>query len=266
MKTIRVGVQLEPQHTNYAAYAQAVRQVEALGVDTLWNWDHFFPPWEDVPPVGNPTDPFRGNHFEAWTLLTAMASLTQRAEVGCLVTCNSYRNPALLSNMAKTVDHISGGRLILGMGAGWREAEYQQYGYQFGTATQRLQSLETALVLIKQRWAVDLPLPVRQPIPIMIGGDGEKVTLRLVAQYADQWNTAVSPEQFQHKCTVLDQWCANVGRDPAAIERSVSLHGAPEASFYDEYVAAGAQHFILNLGEPWDLAPVEHLIRWREWR
>ena len=266
MKTIRVGVQLEPQHTNYATYAQAVHQVEALGVDTLWNWDHFFPPWEDVPPGGDPADPFRGNHFEAWTLLTAMAMLTQRVEVGCLVTCNSYRNPALLSNMAKTVDHISGGRLILGMGAGWREAEYQQYGYQFGTATQRLQSLETALVLIKQRWAVDLPLPVRQPIPIMIGGDGEKIMLRLVAQYADQWNTAVSPEQFQHKCTVLDQWCANVGRDPAAIERSVSLHGAPEVSFYDEYVAVGAQHFILNVGEPWDLAPVEQLIRWREWR
>ncbi len=257
MPTIRVGVQLAPQHTTYAAYAHAVRRVEAIGVDTIWNWDHFFPPWDYPAP---------GDHFEAWTLLTAMAMLTHRVEVGCLVTCNSYRNPALLANMAKTVDHISGGRLILGLGAGWFEADYREYGYYYGTAGERLQTLEAALPLIQQRWAVDRPLPVRPAIPILIGGDGERVTLRLAAQYADIWNSGASPERFKHKCAVLDEWCVKLGRAPAAIERSVNLYGKPVMATYDEYVAAGAQHVILNVGAPWDLTPVEQLVQWRDSR
>jgi probable F420-dependent oxidoreductase len=255
MTTLRVGVQLRPQHTTYAAYAQAVCDAEALGVDTIWNWDHFFPPWDNPP---------HGNHFEAWTLLTAMAMLTHRAEIGCLVTCNSYRNTALLANMAKTVDHISGGRLILGLGAGWNETDYREYGYPFGTVRERLQALEIALPLIKQRWTVELPLPLRQPIPILIGGDGERVTLRLTAQYADIWNGGIgSLELFQRKCMVLDQWCAAVGRDPAAIERSVSVEPADDRT-YAQFVAAGAQHIILMIGTPWDLTPVEQLVRWRD--
>lgn len=257
MTNLRVGVQLQPQHTTYAAYAQAVRDAEALGVDTIWNWDHFFPPWDNPP---------HGNHFEAWTMLTAMAILTHKAEVGCLVTCNSYRNPALLANMAKTVDHISGGRLILGLGAGWNETDYREYGYPFGTAKERLQALESALPLIKQRWAVEEPLPLRQPIPILIGGDGERVTLRLTAQFADIWNGGSdSSEFFQRKCMVLDQWCAAVGRDAAAIERSVSLDPADDGT-YDQYFAAGAQHIILRIGTPWDLTPVERLLHWRDAR
>jgi probable F420-dependent oxidoreductase len=257
MTTLRVGVQLSPQHTTYAAYAQTVQEADALGVDTIWNWDHFFPPFEDAR---------HGDHFEAWTLLTAMAMLTQRAEVGCLVTCNSYRNPALLANMAKTVDHISGGRLILGLGAGWFETDYREYGYHFGTGRERLKALETALPLIKQRWAVETPLPRRYPIPILIGGDGERVTLRLVAQYADLWNGGFgSPELFRHKCAVLEQWCTTVGRDPTTIERTVSLRPADDAT-YDHCVTAGAQHIILMIDSPWDLTPVERLVRWRDAR
>ncbi len=257
MTSLRVGVQLTPQHTSYAAYAQAVGEAEALGVDTIWNWDHFFPIYDDPP---------KGDHFEAWTLLTAIAMITHRAEVGCLVTCNSYRNPALLANMAKTVDHISSGRLILGLGAGWFETDYREYGYPFGTSTERLQALETALPLIKQRWELEEPHPLRQPIPILIGGDGERITLKLTAQYADIWNGgSQSPEFYRRKCTVLDQWCAELNRDPAAIERSVSFRPADEAT-YDQFAAAGARHIILMVDAPWDLKPVEQLVRWRETR
>jgi probable F420-dependent oxidoreductase len=254
MPTIRVGVQLAPQHTTYAAYAQAVRDVEALGVDTIWNWDHFFPPWDY---------PAAGDHFEAWTLLAAMATVTQRAEVGCLVTCNSYRNPALLAAMARTVDHISGGRLILGLGAGWFEAEYREYGYPFGTPGERLKALAEALPVIRQRWAVDRPLPVRPCIPILIGGDGERVTLRLTAQYADLWNSGARPDEYRRKCAVLDEWCHRLGRAPSAIERTVNVYGSPAMETYDAYVAAGAQHIILNVGAPWDLTPVRQLVQWR---
>lgn len=250
MSAIRVGVQLHPQHTTYASFADAVRRCEELGVDTIWNWDHFFPLYGDP----------QGNHFEGWTLLTAMATLTSRAEVGCLVTCNSYRNPALLSDMAKTVDHISAGRLILGIGAGWFERDYREYGYEFGTAPDRLRALRDALPIIKQRWEVDVPPPIRNPIPICIGGGGEKVTLKLTAQYADIWNGFGPPDTYKRKNEILDNWCHEVGRDPAQIERSASLSNLDEL---DAFVAAGATHMILAMGEPWDFAAVERLVKWR---
>jgi probable F420-dependent oxidoreductase len=255
MKTLRVGVLLEPQYTTFSSYAEAVRQVESLGVDTIWDYDHF------IPPYGN----HRGNHFEAWTLLTAMATLTHRAEIGCLVTCNSYRNPNLLATMAKTVDHISNGRLILGIGAGWFKREYREYGYAFGTTRERLRALGEALPHIKRRWQVELPRPVRNPIPILIGGAGEQVTLKLVAQHANIWNGFGPTPRFKHKCEVLDRWCAEVGRNPEEIERSV-MTPAHSARTLDPLVEAGASHIIMNLRDPWKLANVEKLVRWRDSR
>ncbi len=264
MSNITIGVQLEPQHTTLADFVQAAHAVEALGVDRLWTWDHFYPPYEAViPPKARPGST-RGNHFEAWTLLTAMALQTQRAEVGHLVSCTSYRNPALLSIMAKTVDHISHGRLILGLGGGWREVEYRIFGYPFGSAAERLRKLEEAIKVIKERWAVDLPLPMRNPIPILIGGDGEKITLRLVAQYADLWNSLASVTEFKHKNDGLNRWCQKVGRDPQSIERTVTIGHHMSRKTCDDYVSLGARHIILDLGVPWDLKPVEELVRWRD--
>lgn len=255
MSKIKVGVQLHPQRVSYATYAEAVKTTEALGVDTIWNWDHFFPLYGEG----------AGDHFEGWTLLTAIAMLTSRAEIGTLVTCNSYRNPALLTHMANTVDHISGGRLILGIGAGWFEKDYAEFGYEFGTAGSRLRDLGEALPVIKERMKKELPPPVRNPIPIMIGGGGEKVTLKLTAQYADLWNGFGPPDMYAHKNRVLDNWCAAVGRDPAAIERTVSITQNDDIpGSLDAYAEAGATHFIMMTPAPPDYDRIEALLAWRD--
>jgi probable F420-dependent oxidoreductase len=252
MPKLRIGVQLHPQHSTYASFAAAVQNADAIGVDTIWHWDHFFPLY------GAPDGP----HFEAYTLLTAMAMLAKRAEVGCLVTCNNYRNPNLLADMMRTIDHISGGRAILGIGAGWFERDYTEYGYRFGTWTDRFDALETNLPIIRERWSKLNPAPLR-PIPILIGGGGEKKTLRLTALYADMWNGFGGPEDFRHKNQVLDRWCAEVGRNPADIERTASIN-VEDVERLDEFVDAGITHMILGMGEPWDFAPVERMVRWRD--
>ncbi len=254
MTTFRVGVQLHQQQTNYIDYAAAVRRVEAMGVDSIWNWDHFFP-------LYGPED---GGNLEGWTLLTAMGTLTTRAEIGCFVTCNSYRNPRLLAQMAKTVDQISNGRLILGIGAGWFERDYVDFGYEFGTAASRLRDLGESLPIIKQQLAEEIPPPIRNPIPILIGGGGEKVTLRLVAQHADLWNTFGPPESWAHKNRVLDDWCEKVGRDPSAIERTVALTPKDFPDNLDAYAEVGATYLIFSAGQPWDFDLMEQLVQWRD--
>ncbi len=255
MGKMKVGVQLHPQHVSYSTYAQAVQASEARGVDTIWNWDHFFPLYGE----GN------NNHFEGWTLLTAIAMLTTRAQIGTLVTCNSYRNPALLTQMANTVDHISGGRLILGIGSGWFQKDYDDFGYEFGSAGSRLRDLGEALPVIKKRMSEELPPPPRGPIPIMIGGGGEKVTLKLTAMHADLWNGFGPPETYARKNRVLDRWCAEVGRDPASIERTVSIPFQEDMEGnLDGYAEAGATHFILMSPAPPDYDRLDYLVAWRD--
>jgi probable F420-dependent oxidoreductase len=266
MSDIKIGVALHPQHTTAAEYLRAWQQADALGVDVIWNWDHFFPL------SGEPD----GSSFEGWTVLAICGSQTQHARIGCLVLAMSYRNPALLSAMARTLDHFVGGRLILGVGAGWFERDYREYGYTFGTAGERLRDLERGIEIIRERWAQDAPPPVHGKLPILIGGGGERVTLRIAARYADLWHGFGSPSEWGRKTQILDQWCATVGRPPTAITRTTFIADefsqppiADMAPYYDTleaYVAAGAQHIYYGLGAPFDLAPIAALMRWRDQR
>jgi probable F420-dependent oxidoreductase len=249
MAKFNVGVQLHPQASSMEDLRAAWQAADRMGVHSIWNWDHFFPLYGDP----------EAAHFECWTQLGAMAVDTTQARIGALVTCNSYRNPELLADMARTVDHLSGGRAYLGIGAGWFERDYTEYGYDFGTAGDRLRALEDGLKRIQSRLNVLNPKP-RGRLPILIGGSGEKVTLRLVAQYADAWNSFGPPDRYAAKSAILDEWCAKVGRDPSEIERTVAFNDPAEIDNADAYVAAGATHLILGVGYPFNLDPLARLL------
>jgi probable F420-dependent oxidoreductase len=253
-RPLRIGVQLQPQHADYAQIRDAVRRAEDLGVDVIFNWDHFFPL------SGDPD----GKHFECWTMLGAWAEQTSRVEIGALVTCNSYRNPELLADMARTVDHISGGRLILGIGAGWFEKDYDQFGYEFGTAGSRIADLADALPRITARLAAGNPAPTRD-IPILIGGGGEKKTLRVVAEHADAWHSFGDLDTLTRKSGILDEHGAAVGRDTASlVERSVAVSGAPE-EVAGPLVDAGVTLFTVGVSGPdYDLGLVGKWTAWRD--
>ncbi len=254
MHPIRVGIQITQQHATYRQIRDAWKRVDAGTADTMFNWDHFFPLAGDLD----------GAHLDNWTALGAMAEVTERVQIGCLVAATGYRNPNLLADMSRTLDHISDGRFIFGIGSGWNQRDYEEYGYEFGTAASRLRDLDRDMKIIVDRLKKLNPPPVQNPLPILIGGGGEKVTLRIVAEHATIWNGQGEPEVLGHKNRVLDEWCAKVGRDPAEIERSAQIFG-PQLDKLDEYLANGITHLICDAkGPDYDLSPLQKMIEWRD--
>jgi probable F420-dependent oxidoreductase len=263
-RPLRIGVQLAPQHTSYASYRDAVLRAEDLGVDAIFNWDHVLPL----------TEPMDAEHFEAWTVLAAMAEQTERVEFGPLVNCSSYRNPDLQADMARTVDHISAratgtGRLIFGTGSGWAQPDYDAYGYEFGTVGSRLDALADDLPRIRSRWERLHPAPTRR-IPILIGGQGERKTLRMVAQHADIWHTFTALDDMPRKIGVLHEWCAREGRDPAKIELSTGYTIRGFGPLLETDAAPRLHELGFRLivpaidGPDYDLSPLVPLLEWRD--
>jgi probable F420-dependent oxidoreductase len=253
-KPIKISAQVQPHHQSLEAMRDAWKRAEALGVDGLFNWDHLAPRFGDL----------EGNVYECWTTLGAMAEATSTVRIGPAVSAITLRNPALLADMARTVDVLSGGRLILGLGAGGWERDLVEAGYPMGTARSRLEELSRALPIIRERWREKHPPPVNGTIPIMVGSNGEKLGLRIVAEHADIWNGLGDPPDLARLNGVLDDWCAQVGRDPDEIERSVLLIRPYQVDLADEYVAAGISHFIYSVRAPAnDFSPVEQLLAWR---
>jgi F420-dependent oxidoreductase-like protein len=228
----------------YEAMTRVAQEAEALGFGSIWLYDHFhtvFIPTQEVT-------------FECWTSTAALARDTKRVRIGQMVTCNSYRNPALLAKMASTVDVLSHGRLDLGIGAGWYENEYRAYGYRYPDTRERLQRLGEAVQTLLAMWtqdeatfegtyyqvrgAINSPKGVQKPhIPLLIGGGGEKVTLRLVAQYADACNVGDGIENIKHKFAVLKQHCDEIGRDYNRIRRTTLIDDCAIAETEEEAIA-----------------------------
>ena len=244
-----MGVTIHPQQCTIKELRDAWRRADDLGVDSIWFWDHFFPLY------GNPN----GNQFECWSLLAAAAVDTQAPQIGPMVTAIGYRNPDLIAYLACTIDQLSGGRFVLGLGAGWFERDYVEFGYEFGEARDRLRTLGQALPRIKQRIRKVKPGPAG-PMPILIGGGGEKVTLKLVAQHAQMWNGMGTPSEFARKSKVLDEWCERIGRDPTEIERTANVSVSTGREIHS-YLEAGLQHFVLRFAHPFDTKDLQRVLK-----
>jgi alkanesulfonate monooxygenase SsuD/methylene tetrahydromethanopterin reductase-like flavin-dependent oxidoreductase (luciferase family) len=230
-RDVKLGILLWSQAASWPDMLEAAKRVDRLGYDHLWTWDHLYAIF------GDPYQPI----FEGWTALAAWAMATERTRLGLLVGANTFRNPGLVAKTVATLDHISGGRAILGLGGAWMEPEHRAHGIDFGSGFgQRLDWLDESVAAIRRildggsvtsapggRYAFDdlrhQPAPVQRHVPILIGGSGEKKTLRTVAKYADMWNAMGPVELMAHKVEVLREHCAAVGRDPAEIEFTLGV-------------------------------------------
>jgi F420-dependent oxidoreductase-like protein len=228
---------------------------ERTGWDGVWVSDHFM---GSAPPIEIPT-------LEAWSVIAALATAVPRVRLGTLVLGNGYRHPSVVAKMAATLDHISGGRLVLGLGAGWQANEHAAYGITFPDPKERLARLEEACVVIKSLLTeerssfagnfyqlTDAPLepkPLQRLLPLLIGGSGEKVTIPLAARWADEWNYWGTPEVFAHKTSLLDRHCEDLGRDPSTILRSVQALVEPEGAGIQTLKFDGAKASISGSAE-----------------
>ncbi|MGB8345337.1 MAG: LLM class F420-dependent oxidoreductase [Ktedonobacteraceae bacterium] len=272
-KRLSFGIKTAPQWTTYDDILRVWLEADSVpSIEHAWAFDHFVPLGPD------PTGP----QLEGWTLLGALAARTERLRVGLMVTGNTYRHPAVLANIAVTVDHISHGRLDFGIGAGWNELEHSMYGMQLYAPGERIRRLGEACEVVKLLWtetranfdgkyyqlkdALCEPKPVQKPYPpIVIGGSGEQLTLRVVARHANIWNfVGGSVEDFRHKQEVLDRHCEAIGRDPVTITRSIQSMinynniGATRDTIRP-YIAEGASHIVLNLRAPYPEGIVHRL-------
>jgi probable F420-dependent oxidoreductase len=260
MRPIRIAAQLHPQHGSYPDIRRAAVRADELGYDLLYTWDHFFPLYGDRD----------GPHFESWSQLAAWAEATERIELGPLVACTSYRNPQLLADIARTVDHVSGGRVVLGLGAGWFRRDYDEYGYEFGSTGSRIAAMGEAIPAIRARLEALNPPPLRR-MPLLIAGTGERRTLRLVAEHADAWHASFPdrPAELEPAVAALRRWCAEVGRDPADIEWSVGVEPYDLDRFLAQdaqtYVAMGFTQFTLGFNGPsWNVDMGRPWLAWRD--
>ena len=230
MNNVKFGALCWNQYGTWPDLLEAGARADRLGYDSLWTWDHLYPI------VGSPAGPI----FEGWLTITAWAGVTKKVTLGLMVGANTFREPALTAKMATTLDHISGGRAILGAGAAWFETEHTAYGLQFGDgAPERLRWLGEALPIMRgmldgtaptatgpryaARSVTNDPPPVQRHLPILIGGGGEKVTLKLVARYADMHDMGGNIETVKRKDDILREHCAAIGRDFESIERTHGL-------------------------------------------
>jgi alkanesulfonate monooxygenase SsuD/methylene tetrahydromethanopterin reductase-like flavin-dependent oxidoreductase (luciferase family) len=231
MTDTKFGILLWNQATDWPSYAESVRRLDELGYEHLWAWDHLYAIF------GDPYQPI----FEGWSSIVAAAAITKRIRLGLLVGANTFRNPGLQAKLAATLDHVSDGRAILGVGGAWMVPEHTGHGIEFGASPgQRLGWLDESVGAMRAlldgkevtsepggHYQFDhlrhQPLPVQAHLPIMIGGSGEKKTLRTVAKYADMWNAMGSVEKMAHKIEVLREHCEAVGRDIAEIEFTLGI-------------------------------------------
>jgi len=242
-----------PQPTQaFDVVRSLAEHVEHSGWDGVWLADHFMPNAEDT------SQPWP----EAWTTMGALAATVPRIRLGTLVTGNTYRHPAVLAKMAATVDHISGGRLVLGIGSGWQENEHEKYGIPFHTVAGRLRRLDEACEVIRRLFTEDsvtfdgkyyrltdaplVPKPMQDPLPILIGGGGEKMTLKIAAKHANEWNVWGTVDILKHKMSILDRHCDSLGRDPREIQRSAValLFLSDDEEFIRKMTGRGGQPVI----------------------